>query len=467
MGTAELLRLPEVQACIKTDFLLLPCDLVCEISGESLLEAWMVSQSALGGSSTVSEGRNAHGPTSSGPGGELGGRRGGLTVFYQTQDREESVKGEGTDFLAIAPLDNDESPAVSHAVDGPAALRHNLSKVVLSMPMATVKEKMEHEKGLLLRHSLVETHPRVKVLTTFRDAHLYIFPYWVKELALRQETFQSISEDLVGFWAKAEWQRGLGEKLGMDEIFHRDNGHSAESASHDGESIEEEIDLLAMSTTSSRPNINVGKPTTATSFASRVSNAPSGAEKEQLKIPRLLAYIQRGSAPFVRRVDSSAILLSTALRLAKLESIEEAGAAASPFALPQKIANPDGVAQRTTITKADCLVGENTTVESKCVIKESVIGANVKICSGARLQKCLIMDGAVVNSSCTLTGCIVGRRAVIGKDSVLKDCEVGDGYLIEEETDAKNEKFMIFEGLEDEEDMGSAGDFDEEDELGF
>ncbi|KAJ5359671.1 uncharacterized protein N7496_012084 [Penicillium cataractarum] len=467
MGTAELLRLPEVQACIKTDFLLLPCDLVCEIPGESLLEAWMVSQSALGGSSTVSEGRNAHGPTSSGSGGEKGGRRGGLTVFYQTQNREESVKGEGTDFVAIAPLDNDEAPAVSHAVDGPAALRHNLSKVVLSMPMATVKEKMEQDKGLLLRHSLTEKHPRVKMLSTFRDAHLYIFPYWVKELALRQETFQSVSEDLVGFWAKAEWQRGLGEKLGMDEIFHRENGAHAESGSYDGESIEEEIDLLAMSTTSSRPNISATRPTPTSSFASRVSNVSSDAEKPELKIPPLLAYVQRGSAPFVRRVDSSAILLSTALRLAKLESIEEAGAAASPFALPQKIAHPEGIAQRTTITKSDCLVGQNTTVESKCVIKESVIGANVKICSGARLQRCLIMDGAVVNSSCTLTGCIVGRRAVIGKDSVLKDSEVGDGYLVEEETDAKNEKFMIFEGLEDDEDMGSSGDFDGEDELGF
>ncbi|KAJ5167498.1 uncharacterized protein N7482_006279 [Penicillium canariense] len=462
MGTAELLRLPEVQACIKTDFLLLPCDLVCEIPGESLLEAWMVSQSALGGSSTVSEGRNAHGPTSSGPGGEQGGRRGGLSVYYQTQGREESVKGEGTDFVAIAPLGEDEAPAVSHAVDGPAALRHNLSKVVLSMPMATVKGKMEGDKGLLLRHSLTDKHPRVKMLSTFRDAHLYIFPYWVKELALRQERFQSVSEDLVGFWAKAEWQQGLGEKLGMDEIFHREYDHHAESGSHDGESIEEEIDLLAMSTTKSRLNVNVAS-SDPISFASRVKISDA-TEKPGLKIPPLLAYVQRGSAPFVRRVDSSAILLSTSLRLAKLESIEEAGAAASPFAHPQKIAHPEGIAQRCTITKSDCLIGQNTTVESKCVIKESVIGANVKICSGARLQRCLIMDGATVNSSCTLTGCIIGRRAVIGKDSVLKDSEVGDGYLVEDETDAKNEKFMIFEGLEDDEDMDGSEDFDSEDE---
>jgi hypothetical protein len=33
--------------------------------------------------------------------------------------------------------------------------------------------------------------------------------------------------------------------------------------------------------------------------------------------------------------------------------------------------------------------------------------------------------------------------------------------------DTKNEKFMIFEGLEDDEDMGSSGEFDGEDELGF
>ena len=35
--TAELLRLPEIQAVIESDFLLLPCDLVCDISGDTFL----------------------------------------------------------------------------------------------------------------------------------------------------------------------------------------------------------------------------------------------------------------------------------------------------------------------------------------------------------------------------------------------------------------------------------------------
>lgn len=441
MGTAELLRLPEVQACIKTDFLLLPCDLVCEIPGESLTDAWMVTQSALGGS-TIPESRNADGPVTPGQGGEQGGRRGGLAVYYQTRDREESVKGEGTDFVVIAPLEKDEAPAVSHTVDGPSAVRFGLSKLVMSSPMDTVEEKMAQDKGLLVRHSLVEKHAQTKILTTFRDAHLYIFPYWVKDLA-RHEKLQSVSEDLIGYWAKAEWQRGLADKLGMARIFHPDSHHSDENASLDGEQLEEQIDLQGMSTTKS-----------------------GSASRDQADVPPILAYVQRGSSPFVRRVDSSAILLSTSLRLAKLESVEEVGRiAASPFAHNQKIAHPAGVAQRCTVTKADCLLAENVTVEEKCVIKESVIGAGCHISSGARLTRCLIMDGAVVGERCQLTGCIVGRRSKIGRESVLKDCEVQDGNVVPEDTDAKNEKFMIFEGFDDDgDDLDASGGFDDQDE---
>ena len=423
-GTAELLRLPEVQACIKSDFLLLPCDLVCEIPGESLLEAWMVC------------------------GGEKD-RRNGLSMYYQTQGREESVKGEATDFLAVAPLEQNEAPTVSHA-----APRSSLSKLVLSMPMATLKEKLENDKGFLVRHSLVDTHAQVKLLTTYRDAHIYVLPYWVKDMARLNEQFQSVGEDLVGWWAKSEWQQGLSEKLKINEIFQQKSRRQShgltlgESESHDGESLdgeslEEEIDLQSMSTTKSTP----------AKFTSQT------AKNAKSNLPPMLAYVQRGTAPFVRRVDSSAILLSTSLHLAKLESIEEIGrVASSAFAHASKVANTASIAQRCTVTRNDCLVDNNSTVEEKCVIKETIIGANCHIASGARLTRCLIMDGAVVGERCQLTGTIVGRRSKIGRETVLKDCEVQDGNVVPDETDAKNEKFMIFEGLDDEDDMNASED---------
>ena len=60
------------------------------------------------------------------------------------------------------------------------------------------------------------------------------------------------------------------------------------------------------------------------------------------------------------------------------------------------------------------------------------------------------MDGVTVGEKAVLQGCILGRRCVVGKGSNLKECEVQEGYQVKEETEAKGEKMMVFEGLEEE-----------------
>ena len=96
------------------------------------------------------------------------------------------------------------------------------------------------------------------------------------------------------------------------------------------------------------------------------------------------------------------------------------------------------------------------------MIKESVIGVNCYIGSGARLTRCLLMDGAVIGERGQLTRCILGRRSKIGRESVLENCEVQDGNIIPEETDAKNEKLMIFNDLEGGDDeISASGNFDQ------
>lgn len=67
------------------------------------------------------------------------------------------------------------------------------------------------------------------------------------------------------------------------------------------------------------------------------------------------------------------------------------------------------------------------------------------------------MDGIVVGEKAQLTGCILGRRSVIGRESVLRECEVQEGNVLGEGTEAKGEKFMIFEGLEGASDGGLEG----------
>jgi translation initiation factor eIF-2B subunit gamma len=153
----------------------------------------------------------------------------------------------------------------------------------------------------------------------------------------------------------------------------------------------------------------------------------------------MLAYVHPSSQPtgsspipLVRRVDTAKLLLAISLELAKLPSIEEAGfEAASPFAHTRKVAYPEGVKPRTTITKQDSLVADNVTVQEKTSIKESVIGANCQIGEGAKLQQCLLMDGVVVGKNCKLTKCILGRRSVIGDGSTLTDVEVQENLFVE------------------------------------
>ncbi|KAF2757107.1 hypothetical protein EJ05DRAFT_487087 [Pseudovirgaria hyperparasitica] len=452
-GTAEMFRLPEVQAAITSDFIVLPCDLVCELDGSDLVEQWMVQEAGLG-AATGGSGMPM------GYGGEKHGRRGGLGVWYNTKG-EGSIKGEETDFIATAPL---PKPLVASPS---ASLRQDLANLVYTLPTDTLKDIIEEKKCLPIRHALVKKHAKTRMLTTYRDAHIYFLPFWVLEMIKNNEKFDSIAEDVLGWWAKAGWQDGLSEKLGLDNIFHRPSSADGEESFGAGGPISEQVDLTNLISTWI-PSQDA--PVAPKSFASRVSGAPQTLQKSSVTIPPILAYVQPqdSALPLIRRVDTAHLLLSISLRLAKLPSIAEAGKDASPFAHIAKIAHEEAIPQRCTVARETCLVAENVTVEEKCNVKESVIGAGCKIGSGARLMRCLLMDGAEVGENCQLTGCILGRRCKVeggpakaDEKTVLKDCEVQDGFVVEWGTESKDEKFMRFEGLSDDGEL--EGGFDDDD----
>jgi translation initiation factor eIF-2B subunit gamma len=421
-GTAQILRLPEVQALVTSDFLVLPCDLVCELGADKLLQAWMVKSASLADLLSHSESPRAQ-PS------------GGLGVWYQTKT-STPVKGEETDFTAVVPL----PPSSILAPRG--SLFPNISKIVYSMPTDSRKDLVEEQSGFPTRTSLLGRHPRIRLLTTHRDAHLYIFPRWVMDFIRENEALETIGEDVVGWWAKAEWQKGLSTKLGLDEIL----GYGQKDDSKE----DDKTGIGGMP--SPRKSATGGNQTQSVTVKDKAEQArksestlarPSGGSL----VPPMMAYIHpsqpaaTATAPatrpapaptIIRRVDTSQLLLQVSLQLAKLPSIEETGPeAASPFAHVRKVAYPDGVKPRTTITKADSLVADNVTVQEKSSIKECVVGANCQISEGARLIQCLLMDGVVVGKNCKLTKCILGKRSEIGEGCVLTDCEVQENMLVE------------------------------------
>lgn len=419
-GTAEILRLPELQAVVTSDFLVLPCDLVCELGADKLLQAWMVKSASL---DDIVGDSNSQGP-----------RSGGLGVWYPTK-AVIPIKGEETDFVATVQL------PPSSVLPPKDSLFTDMAQVVYSMPTDSLKDLMEEKKGFPVRHGLLREHPRVRMLTTHRDAHIYIFPHWIMQFVKENERLETIGEDIIGWWAKAGWQKGLSAKLGLDHVLGRpDNDSTQGRTSPDGNPAAvdtRKVTIESRAADAPNPVISVK----SSSSNSSASHSPS--PHSSPPVPPLLAYIHPSTpaGPIVRRADTAQLLLQISLQLAKLPSLEETAAAgggepASPFAHARKVAYPEGVKPRTTITKQDSLVADNVTVQERAAIKECVVGANCQIGEGAKLSQCLLMDGVVVGRNCKLTKCILGKRSEIGEGCVLTECEVQENLLVEAKSES-------------------------------
>ncbi|KAL1898926.1 Translation initiation factor eIF-2B subunit gamma [Sporothrix stenoceras] len=511
-GTAAILRLPEVRELVTTDFLVLPCDLVCELGAEKLLQAWMVKAASLAdlleeqdlgrnflaeGGVSVNTQSKPIGSSSSANGNGFATHSGGLGVWYDTRTGIPTVKSEEKDFVATVPLAKTPSHAAGTAAGAagtsdsktaPSVVPY-LERVVTAMPTDSLNDLNEEKNGYPTRQGLLRRHRGLRMRTTHRDAHIYVFPHWIMDFVQANEHMDSIGEDVLGWWAKAEWQHGLPEKLGVGKALQTycapsggDNSDSNSSNGGDGHHQQSSSASPSRSRVQWARSLTSGAgPTSAA--ATFVSSAPvtaplTGAdaagsteataataadEDQRQQMPPLLAYVHPSSAtaPLIRRVDTSQLLLTVSLQLAKLPSVEEvalaSGVAAdsaaalaisSPFAHTKKVAYPEGVKPRTTVTRPDSLVADNVTVEEKVSIKECVIGANCQIQEGAKLHQCLLMEGVVVGKGARLTRCILGKRSEIGAQSVLVDCEVQENLLVEPKTEEKDNNFMSSEGLE-------------------
>ena len=486
--TAELLRLPEVQQFIKSDFLLLPCDLICDISGETFLETYLTSLSGVGGVGTRGDSDYDLSKTvPAGLGGERSGRRGGLSIWYNTANREESVKKEECDFMCTAKLDTENAFPLPALKSGKSSA--HIRKLAWTMPMSELWDQAEEDKSWKIRQSLLRKHGNIKCMTQYRDSHIYLLPYWIKDFAKHNDDFESFSEDLIGTWAKAEWRKpSYRAKFGVQQTLPL-NTTTQDDRPQSERPIEEEIDLLSLSSTQitrqpSSPSQTRPQQKQKAQLASRVQADPEDSilsaesdrqipetDAEVPFVPPILAYILPSvpTAPLVRRVDTTPLLLSVSLLLAKLPSIEDATASkttTSPFAHLAKLHATATIAPRVTISRSDTLIGANATIATQCVVKNSVIGSNVSLGSGARITGCVIMDGATVGEKCALTGTVVGKKAKIGKGSTLSSCEVQDGNVLGEGLEGKGEKYLVG-GLEDDmedEDGDMYGDGEEDDE---
>ena len=422
MGTAEILRLPQVATLISSDFIVLPCDLVSELPGEALLDSWMVQQGSLGGTADMYSGHR---------------RRGGLGVWFETK-AEDYSKGTETDFVITASLPQPPAPAPS------SSLRPNICKLLYATTTDTLRDTTQEKGGFPLRSGLLRKHGRIRMLTTYRDAHMYLFPHWVIDFIKHNKEFDTIGEDVIGWWAKAGWQDGLAKKLHMDEVI---NATTSKKTLNEGSTIfPNEVDIQGLTST------NITAPTMHPSH-----------DKHKSTPPPFLSYIHpRPSTQLIRRVDTSDLLLSTSIRLAALPptNAPPVDGNPTPHSHMDKIStDPSLIAPHTTIHMSTTLIAPNTSVATHCTIKTSCVGYNCVIGEGVKIAGSILMDNVQVKSKVNLQGCILGRRCVIGVGAKLEGCEVQEGFRVEDGTiGSKGEKYCAFEGLD--EDLDATGESD-------
>lgn len=92
------------------------------------------------------------------------------------------------------------------------------------------------------------------------------------------------------------------------------------------------------------------------------------------------------------------------------------------------ILNNYGLKNLTTIK--DCIVGENTIVGEKCLIKKGSIGNNCKIGDKVKLIDCVVMDNVEIESNTSLSECIVGSYSKVGSKCDLKSCIIGHKQIV-------------------------------------
>lgn len=361
-------------------------------------------------------------------GAPVGGQPGGLGVWYQTKN-ENSAKGVETDFVITTALSEPTVPP--HKL----SLRASISKLVYTTTTDTLRDTIKEKEGFPIRHALLRKHGRIRMLTTHRDAHIYIFPRWVLDLVSRNEKFDSISEDVIGWWAKATWQDGLAEKLSLHEILIERPSSSSSSSSPDNNNTEPSSHIINIASLSTTQTSNL-----------------IPAKKQPTNIPPILAYIHPSGPPFttplIHRVDTTPTLLATSLYIATLPP------SSHPLSQPQKFHPSTPIPPRTTVHAPTVLLDAKTDIGIHASIKESVIGSHCIIGQGAKILRCVVMEKAQVGEKCVLTGCVVGPGAKVGDRAVLRDVEVQGGFVVEEGVVVEGEKMMSFEGLSGDEDDG-------------
>ncbi|KAF0378179.1 nucleotide-diphospho-sugar transferase [Gigaspora margarita] len=167
VGTADVLRIFSEK--IKSDFIVMSCDLVFDLVPHRLLDY-----------------HRTHDPT--------------FTALYFEPNKSEGGGGSSSSYK------DDKDPKQFVGVDT------NKSRIVYVASSADLDEEFS------LRMSLLWKFPCIDIHTNLQDAHLYIFKRWVIDLIVQRKAISSVREHLVPLLIKCQYQKKLLDSEGINKL---------------------------------------------------------------------------------------------------------------------------------------------------------------------------------------------------------------------------------------------------------
>ncbi|KAJ3085809.1 hypothetical protein HK102_013807, partial [Quaeritorhiza haematococci] len=466
VGTADALR--HIKDKIKSDFLVISCDLITNIPPHHIIDAYRVSNPTV------------------------------AALYYEPFKAEGDMKpGKDGDEIEYVGLDSSNSR------------------------LLYVANQADIDEELTVRTSMAQKFPVVKLFSTLRDGHLYIFKRWVIDLIASKKQIGSIRSELIPMLVRAQYDSKYEKKEGLDKFLAANTDilqpirtllttrEYVEALSGSLGAREEDSESNRTATSSPQPP----KSSTALSGSTASGNTPSGmvgsaskhsskdrkdeaesksttsansitsfsspSEEPDLSIysPNLAeeegvvcmvvmgrttpgdasAVASKGAGDAARSVIGGVDLkagmfigrANTTYMYGEINRqhlwttlfttyISHNNHAIGVFKMTKFSSSPRIASSAEVNAKAqvgtDSMIGAMSKVGERCSVKRSVIGAHCNIGKNVKISNAVIMDYVTVADNVKLDGCVVCNNAQILDKSQLKDCEVGANVVVEKDS---------------------------------
>uniref|UniRef100_A0A336MTR2 Translation initiation factor eIF2B subunit gamma n=1 Tax=Culicoides sonorensis TaxID=179676 RepID=A0A336MTR2_CULSO len=269
----------------------------------------------------------------------------------------------------------------------------NTNRLIFSASLSDFEEQVS------LPGHLFRGNGKVQIDSRLLDAHVYIIKRWVLEFLQESKGFSTMKGELLPYIVKKQ----------MSQPFNHTEVEKPMSDFNVNPHVDDIFTFVSHSL--------LAQKIAETSLYSEEKHKPSK------NVDLIKCYAVKA------RKDSFGVRVNTLRSFcAANQKIYSLIADMSTTKIP--LVHPNSTVESNQVTQ--CSIGENTKINSKTSLKNSVIGANCVVNPKVRITDCILMNNVEIEEGVVLENCIICDKAVVKKGSILKNCLVGFNFIVPE-----------------------------------